>query len=243
MWGGLVLILVMALGVAGLVWRDRLTALWHPVSQMVSSKRSVAEVMESLGAQALDRLQPYLAAAGFANALPARLRFVALKQEGFLEVWGATPDGVWWPIRRYPVLASSGGPGPKLQEGDRQVPEGLYPITLLNPNSAYHLSLRIGYPSPEDLAVAAHEDRRDLGGDIMIHGSDRSVGCLAMGDTAIEEIFALTAKVGVARTEVLIVPFDLRLDEAIDPRPWVEARYDDLRRTLLAMPTADWEER
>lgn len=239
--GGLGLLVVLVLGVAGLAARDGLVALWHPLAQMMGPKRSVEEVMREIAPQALDRLAPYLAEAGFVESWPRRLRLVALKEERLLEVWGADEAGDWRPIRRYPVLAASGGPGPKLAEGDRQVPEGHYPITLLNPNSAYHLSLRIGYPSAEDRTQAALDGRRDLGGDIMVHGRDRSIGCLAIGDQAIEEVFALTAKVGVNRTDILIVPFDLRRLAASDLRDWVQARYDRLREALLELSDADWD--
>ncbi len=232
--------LVLGLGIAALAMHDRLSALWHHATYTMNTKRSVDDVMREIGPAALDRLRPYLAAAGFAETLPQRLRFVALKEERLLEVWGEDSAGRWHAIRRYPVLAASGGAGPKLKEGDRQVPEGHYPITFLNPNSAYHLSLRIGYPSAEDRAVAAQEGRGDLGGDIMIHGRAASIGCLAMGDPAIEEIFALTARVGVARSDILIAPFDLRRRPAEDARQWVQSRYDRLRDDLSALPGAGW---
>ena len=60
-------------------------------------------------------------------------------------------------VRSYPILAASGGPGPKLQEGDGQIPEGIYPIELLNPNSLYHVSLRVGYPNALDRTMAARD--------------------------------------------------------------------------------------
>ena len=75
-------------------------------------------------------------------------------------------------------------------EGDKQVPEGFYRIELLNPNSRYHLSLRVNYPNADDIE-RAREDRRDLlnlGGDIMIHGGAESIGCIAIGNPAIEHL-------------------------------------------------------
>lgn len=208
---------------------------------MTTPKRSLEQILERYGPVAGGRLAPFLRGAGF-DGLPNALRLLAFKAEGWLELWGRG-DGqeeAWRPIRRYRVLAASGGPGPKLREGDRQVPEGRYPLTFLNPNSAYHLSIRIGYPSAEDLAQAREEGRSDLGGDIMIHGGARSVGCLAVGDAAIEELFVLTAAVGLADSEILIVPVDLRQRDAEDPRSWVQQRYDVLRENLGAMPKAVW---
>src|SRR5690606_4961 len=96
-------------------------------------------------------------------------------------------------VRALPVLAASGRVGPKLQYGDYQVPEGFYRIEALNPNSRFHLALRVNYPNAFDRAEAAREGRTHLGGDIMIHGSNASVGCLAMGDVVSEDLFVLAA--------------------------------------------------
>ncbi|NJN46820.1 MAG: L,D-transpeptidase family protein [Candidatus Competibacteraceae bacterium] len=96
----------------------------------------------------------------------------------------------WQPIKHYPVLAASGTLGPKLCEGDRQVPEGIYRIKSLNPNSAYHLSLELDYPNAFDLRQAERDGRNNPGSAICIHGKAVSVGCLAMGDTAIEELYS-----------------------------------------------------
>jgi hypothetical protein len=75
----------------------------------------------------------------------ASLAFVAIKDERRLEVYARASEGdAWRHVRDYPVLAASGRAGPKLRQGDRQVPEGVYRIELLNPNSRYHLSLRRG---------------------------------------------------------------------------------------------------
>jgi murein L,D-transpeptidase YafK len=72
-------------------------------------------------------------------------------------------------IREFRVALGRGGPGPKVQQGDGRVPEGTYRIVAHNPNSAFHLSLRIGYPTPEQIAAATRRGV-NAGGDIMIHG-------------------------------------------------------------------------
>src|SRR5436190_607476 len=82
--------------------------------------------------------------------------------------------GAWRFVREYPVMAASGGRGPKLREGDGQVPEGMYTIDWLNPNSSYHLSMHVDYPNAFDRAHAADDGRTALGGAIMIHGRDVS---------------------------------------------------------------------
>ena len=141
---------------------------------------TIAERLTQYGADARARLKPYFAAAHVAYP-PARVALVGLKQERELFVYVAGPDGVMRWLRSYPILAASGRLGPKLKAGDKQVPEGVYAIESLNPNSRFHLSLRVGYPNAFDLAQANRDDRTDLGGDIMIHGADLSIGCLAMG--------------------------------------------------------------
>ena len=140
---------------------------------------------------------------------PREITFVALKQEKKLELW-ARDNGEFRYIRNYHIMGASGEAGPKLRQGDRQVPEGIYRITDLNPNSNYHLSMRINYPNEFDLIHAEQEGRSNLGSDIFIHGNSVSVGCLAMGDKPMEEIFVLTAQVGAEHAKVVIAPHDPR---------------------------------
>jgi murein L,D-transpeptidase YafK len=87
-----------------------------------------------------------------------------------------------------PITQSSGRPGPKRKEGDRQVPEGFYAIDLFNPVSEFHLSMRVNYPNESDRILS---DPVKPGGDIYIHGSNVSIGCLPIGDEKIEELFVL----------------------------------------------------
>jgi TPR repeat protein len=140
---------------------------------------------------------------------PRRVVLIALKNEARLELWADAGAG-WIFVRSYLIRAASGGLGPKLGEGDHQVPEGLYRISALNPTSRYHLSLRLDYPNVFDRARASEDGRARLGGDIMIHGGDVSDGCLPVGDAAVEEIFALVDRVGTENVSVIVSPFDLR---------------------------------
>jgi murein L,D-transpeptidase YafK len=132
--------------------------------------------------------------------------------------------------------------GPKLREGDQQVPEGLYRIELLNPNSRYHLSLRVNYPNAADIEQARAEGRdlAGLGGDIMIHGGAESVGCLAIGDPAIEELFVLVAGTGLDKVRLLIAPWDFRkeTEDALAGRApsWVAELYGQLRHEMAHLP-------
>ena len=88
-------------------------------------------------------------------------------------------------IREFRIALGRGGPGDKRQQGDGLVPEGSYRITAHNPNSAYHLSLRIGYPTPAQVAAAARRGV-DPGGDIMIHGLPNGRGLIGSRHTMLD---------------------------------------------------------
>ena len=120
---------------------------------------------------------------------PVKRLFVrAFKAEKVLEVWGADKAGPMVLIKSYLVAAQSGGPGPKRKEGDRQVPEGFYSVDRFNPLSKFHLSLGLNYPNASDRVRGDHEHP---GSDIFIHGDQKSIGCLAITDPMIEEIYLL----------------------------------------------------
>ena len=180
-----------------------------------AARATVASRLAQYGADARARLAPAFEAAGVAYP-PAAVTLLAIKDEARIEVWvpGPDGDGTLRLVRDYPVMAASGEAGPKLREGDGQVPEGVYAIDGFNPNSAYHLSMHVDYPNAFDRAHAEADGRTDLGGAIMIHGSDVSIGCLAMGDPAIEELFTLVADTGLAQAKIIIVPTDLRVRPA-----------------------------
>jgi hypothetical protein len=165
---------------------------------------------------------------------PSRLIFLGLKQERVLEVYAQSIGGGYQMISRYPVLGASGDLGPKLREGDRQVPEGIYNVFSLNPNSRFHLSIELDYPNAFDREVAAQEGRTRLGGDIFIHGGSESIGCLAIGDPAIEELFVLVADAGIERVEVFLAPLDLRSLELPDDLrgPWQYRLYEALAERM-----------
>lgn len=195
--------------------------------------RSVADVLAKYGPEARARLKPFFVRAKVQYP-PKRLTLLVFKDEKRVAVWA---DGRF--IRAYPILAASGRAGPKLREGDYQVPEGLYRISGLNPNSSYHLSMRIGYPNSFDLQKAALDGRTRLGGDIMMHGKALSIGCVAVGDRAIEELFTLIAETSIARTKVIIAPNDLRAHGAIfhegSPR-WTAELYRAIAAALADYP-------
>lgn len=142
----------------------------------------------------------------WAKSAHAGFRINVFKRERLVEL--SSPS--WKNPIIYPMTAFSGKSGPKLREGDGQIPEGIYRVAYMNPNSRYHLSFKVSYPNAFDQAMAKKDGRTRLGGDIMIHGSNVTVGCVPIGDEAIEEVFFLVAKVGFEKVEVVIAPYDMR---------------------------------
>lgn len=195
---------------------------------------AIDEVVQRLAPRVRPRWKPFVAAAGLPYP-PPELALLAFKRERRLEIWGRA-NGAWARIDAVPILAASGGDGPKLRQGDRQVPEGLYRLIAFNPNSRFHLSMMVDYPNPDDLAVAAADGRFDLGGDIFIHGGAQSIGCLAIGDRAIEDLFVLVADVGIERVQVILAPRDPRGTiplSAVPDLPFTAELYARIQAALL----------
>ena len=128
-----------------------------------------------------------MSAKGMEPGAPIFIRI--FKEESELEVWKAREDGHFYHFKTYPICNWSGDLGPKLQQGDRQAPEGFYTVSAaqMNPNSNYYLSFNVGFPNAYDRALGR------TGQSIMVHGNCKSAGCYAMTDALIEEIY------GVAR--------------------------------------------
>ena len=212
----------------------------EPVKQVLAPlmPRSIYTVEQRLAqfsAPVATRLAPAFTHAGLSYP-PHEIAYVAFKDQRQLQLYArASKAGPWTFVKQYPVLAASGKAGPKLKEGDRQVPEGIYQAESLNPNSRFHLSIRLNYPNAFDRQMAQRDKRTQLGGDIMIHGNQVSIGCLAMGDEAAEDLFILAALVSKERTRIVVSPTDFRGGKAASLRTtpqWTGALYDDLRAEL-----------
>lgn len=110
------------------------------------------------------------------------------KAEAQVELWAAPAKkgAAWVLVRSFPVCARSGVLGPKRQEGDLQVPEGFYSLSVFNPRSAYHLSLGVSYPNAAD---RFHSRGKSPGNAIMIHGDCVTIGCLPLQDGPIEDLY------------------------------------------------------
>ncbi len=130
-----------------------------------------------------------------------------IKESWLLELW-VQHEGAWQVLKTYPIAGMSGKLGPKQKEGDEQAPEGFYDVVpeRMNPNSRYHLAFNIGYPNEYDRSLGR------TGSFIMVHGSDVSIGCFAMTDPGIEEIYTMVNeafRAGQKRVELHVYPFEM----------------------------------
>jgi len=216
-----------------------MAAVWFALRDVPPDRHAVADRLSEFGSASRTRLLPKFLQAGVPYP-PARLMLVGLKKERGLQIYAAGHDGRFRYIDQRRVLAAAGGPGPKLRAGDRQVPEGIYGIRYLNPNSVAYVSLLIGYPNDFDRARAKEDGRSDLGGDIALHGpTTGTAGCLALTKEGIEDIFTLVADAGTTNTRVILAPYDLRRQGAPTPakaKPWIKALYTTISEDLGKLP-------
>jgi murein L,D-transpeptidase YafK len=154
------------------------------------------------------RLERELAGKGLAWGAPVFIRI--FKESRELELWLAD-KGTYRLLKSYPICNYSGGLGPKLAEGDGRSPEGIYEVSLgqLNPQSSFHLSFNLGFPNAYD----RHHGR--TGSFLMVHGRCSSIGCYAMTDPGIEEIYLLVeAALRQGQRQVPVHIFPFRMTEA-----------------------------
>ena len=141
---------------------------------------------------------------------PGGIFLRAFKEERKLEVWikGVNSDTFSF-FKEYEFSGFSGGYGPKRKEGDGQIPEGFYYISVFNPNSNFYLSLKVSYPNESDRILG---NKSNLGGDIFIHGSNVTIGCIPITDDKIKELYILAveaAENGQSKIPVHIFPAKL----------------------------------
>jgi murein L,D-transpeptidase YafK len=213
------------------VWKYRH---WlRPLLKKINGGNTVDSVIERLEKTVFFRLEQDLQNSGFSD-YPKEITLVAIKSKRIVEVWGLLSNRPV-KIKTYPFTAFSGKEGPKLKEGDKQIPEGIYDIEYLNPNSLFYLSMKLSYPNSFDLERAAEDGRKNLGGDIMIHGKSVTIGCIPVGDVAIEELFLLVAKAGVQNCRVVVAPVDFRKAEkapVVTEVDWTKELYEDIEREM-----------
>lgn len=196
--------------------------------------------MDRIGRERIDevreRVSPGLSGelekAGFHLGDPAFIRI--FKESSELELWlRASKNKSFRLFKTWRIANWSGKLGPKQSEGDGQAPEGCYATRagLLNPKSSFHLSFNIGYPNAFDQAHGR------TGSFIMVHGGNVSIGCFAMTDPVIEEIYLIVEAAlndGQPEVPIHVFPFrftDERLTQAAekpDEARWLDF-WNDLR--------------
>lgn len=155
------------------------------------------------GTPDLERLDARLADAGLTHGAAILVRI--FKKESELELWMKKGER-FTRFATYPICRWSGTIGPKLKEGDRQSPEGFYTVSRrqLNPNSRWHRSFNVGFPNIFD------RSHRRTGSFIMVHGGCSSVGCFAVTNPVVDELWRLVNEAfagGQKRFQVHVFPF------------------------------------
>jgi murein L,D-transpeptidase YafK len=179
-----------------------------PAAAPVAEAESVPSTRRSKAAvtATTPQLKRDLEAAGLKLGSPVYLRIT--KEPAELTAYVQADDGTFERFRSWPVCSVSGGLGPKTKEGDGQAPEGFYRVrpSQMNPSSSYHLSFNLGYPNTFDRA------NKRTGSFLMVHGNCVSIGCFAMTDPVIEEIWTLMQAAfegGQTSVQVHIFPFPM----------------------------------
>ncbi|XSG82075.1 MAG: L,D-transpeptidase family protein [Methyloligella sp. ZOD6] len=178
------------------------------------------------GTPDLAKLDARLAAKGLKLGDPIFIRVFKLESE--LELW-MERDGTYVHFATYPICYWSGRLGPKRQEGDLQAPEGYYTVdaSQLNPNSRWHRSFNLGFPNNFDKAQGR------TGSYLMVHGGCASVGCYAMTNPVVDEIWRIVTAAlegGQPRFAVMALPFRMTKDNMSKRKgyPW-RAFWTDLK--------------
>ena len=159
------------------------------------------------GTPDLSRLDQRLSGKGVSLGVPIFMRIFKLESE--LELW-VEKGGRYQLLATYPICLWSGRLGPKLREGDRQAPEGFYTVDkdALNPNSRMHRSFNLGFPNAFDRAHGR------TGSFLMVHGGCASIGCYAMTDTVVDEIWRMvTAALDAGQERFAVQVFPFRMNE------------------------------
>jgi murein L,D-transpeptidase YafK len=219
---GLILLIILALGgwyllsPDGRAFLDRMRINWTRWENQ-SSFRSGQPLP---GTPDLAKLDERLAAQGVKLGVPIYLRIFKLDSE--LELW-VEKDGRFVRFATYPICLWSGRLGPKLKEGDKQAPEGFYTVASeqLNPNSIMYRSFSLGFPNTYDQAHGR------TGSFLMVHGGCASVGCYAVTDPVIGELWSfVTAALDNGEQRIPVHVFPFRMTE----------------RNLAARKGGEWED-
>ena len=211
----------------------------HGMTSHVYSSKAIDSAIIRYSLSKEPELASYFKKAAVAYP-PKEVALLAFKKEQNLQLWAHDSEQKWRYIHSFPLTAYSGNLGPKLKEHDRQIPEGIYRLVTFNPFSSMHLSMMINYPNEFDVQHARKDGRNQLGGNIFLHGKSLSVGCLAVGDRAIDELFLLARRVGLDHVQLIIAPNDLRREKPATAQlaqpPWLPELYQRIAKALSKFP-------
>lgn len=213
-------------------------SIYIPFVNKFKKKETVDSIIKKIGGDVYERLEYNLQIAGYKMDYPHKIIIAAFKEEKELHIYSDDFNGVKL-IKKYPFTGYSGTLGPKLKEGDKQIPEGIYNIDHLNPNSAFYLSLKVNYPNEFDKSKTTLSTIQEMGGDVFIHGKSSTVGCIPVGDEAIEEIFVLAHKAFNNEIKVIISPRDFRKNPeypSLENIEWETELYDLISKELKYLP-------
>ncbi|MBL3659006.1 L,D-transpeptidase family protein [Fulvivirga sediminis] len=212
-------------------------SVYMPFVNKMKGSQTVESRIDDIQVDVWNRLENNLNLAGYKMDYPKEIILVAFKEERVLQVYSKDYNGVKL-IKEYPFTAFSGELGPKLKEGDKQIPEGIYEVEYLNPNSSFYLSIKVSYPNEFDKSKTKLSNIADMGGDIFIHGKSATIGCIPIGDEAIEEVFVLTQKAINNGVKVIISPRDFRTNSEypkIIGIDWENELYDRIRNEIKTL--------
>jgi len=181
-----------------------------PALQTLAAERKIPSSQRSINAinRVEGSLKQQLNLKGLEYGSPIFIRI--FKESDKLELWIENKNQTFSLFKSYDICSFSGDLGPKIKQGDWQSPEGFYFVkpNQLNPWSSYHLSFNLGYPNRYDRAY------KRTGSALMVHGNCVSIGCYAMTDKYIDEIYTLVnAALENGQPFFRVHAFPFKLDE------------------------------
>ncbi len=219
-------------------------SIYMPMIYKIKGNETVDSRIDDIEGEVWKRLENNLNLAGYKMDYPKEIILAAFKEERILQVFSKDYNGIKL-IKEYPFTAFSGELGPKLKEGDKQIPEGVYEVEYLNPNSSYYLSIKVSYPNEFDKSKTEFTNISDMGGDIFIHGKSTTIGCIPIGDEAIEEVFVMTQKAINNKIKVIISPRDFRVNSEypkIKVIDWEDELYEKINNEIKALPNNPYKQ-
>jgi hypothetical protein len=198
---------------------------------------TVKQAIKKFGPDAKKRLLPCFEQASVSYP-PEHLYLVCLKSEELLLVFATDSKNKMKQIRSYSIVSNSGVSGPKLKEGDLQIPEGFYKITGLD--AMTHLAMWVNYPNQSDRVHAKAEHRANPGGYIQIHAGIYSTGCIVISNDDMAELLSIAYDIGYKNVDLLVAPCNLSVkapDVDYKKQPvWLPDLYKQIKDELRRFP-------